>query len=128
MTTQQWPDATVSSTLGDPHGVPTGSVPRGPYPREGTASLRERIAQAPPGAVVNCTKEELDAFSASRTQIGGTHYSKLKIQPWDYVAANDLGYFEGSVVKYVTRWRDKGGVEDLKKARHFLDKLIEVSQ
>jgi hypothetical protein len=59
--------------------------------------------------------------------VGGTHYSKHKIQPWDYVAANDLGYFEGSIVKYITRWRDKGGVEDLKKARHFLDKLIEVS-
>ncbi len=63
----------------------------------------------------------------SKTQIGGTHYSKHKIQPWDYVAANDLGYFEGSIIKYITRWRDKGGVEDLKKARHFLDKLIEVS-
>jgi len=64
---------------------------------------------------------------ASRTQIGGTHYAKCAIQPWDYVAANDLGYFEGSIIKYVTRWRDKGGIEDLKKARHFLDKLIEVS-
>lgn len=61
-------------------------------------------------------------------QVGGTHYSKLPIQPWDYVARNGLGYFEGSIVKYVSRWKDKGGLEDLYKARHFLDKLIEVAR
>lgn len=65
--------------------------------------------------------------AANTTQVAGDHYAKHAIQPWDYVAANNLGYFEGSIIKYVTRWRDKGGVEDLKKARHFLDKLIEVS-
>lgn len=54
------------------------------------------------------------------------HYASLKIAPWDYVAANNMGYFEGSVIKYVSRWREKNGVEDLKKARAFLDKLIEV--
>lgn len=64
--------------------------------------------------------------SANETQIAGDHYKTLGIQPWDYVAANGLGYFEGNVVKYVTRWRDKGGVEDLRKARHYLDKLIEL--
>jgi hypothetical protein len=48
------------------------------------------------------------------------------MQPWDYIAANNLGYFEGNVVKYVSRWRDKGGIEDLRKARHYLDKLIEL--
>jgi len=64
---------------------------------------------------------------ADEIQIGGDHYKKLAIQPWDYVHANHLGYFEGCIIKYITRWRVKGGVEDLKKARHFLDKLIEVS-
>jgi hypothetical protein len=54
------------------------------------------------------------------------HYARLKIEPWDYVAANNMGYFEGSVIKYVSRWREKNGIEDLKKARAFLDKLIEV--
>jgi hypothetical protein len=48
------------------------------------------------------------------------------MQPWDYIAANNLGFFEGNVVKYVTRWKDKGGVADLEKARHYLDKLIEI--
>ena len=65
-------------------------------------------------------------MSANKIQIAGDHYKKQPVQPWDYIAANDLGYFEGNIVKYVSRWRDKGGVEDLRKARHYLDKLIEL--
>lgn len=65
-------------------------------------------------------------MSANDTQCGGSHYKKQAIQPWDYIVANNLGYLEGNVVKYVSRWRDKGGVEDLRKARHYLDKLIEL--
>ena len=57
-------------------------------------------------------------------QIGGRNYKKLAIQPWDYVIANDLDYFQGSIIKYVTRWKDKGWTEDLHKAKHFLDKYI----
>lgn len=57
--------------------------------------------------------------------VGGNHYD-LPIQPWDYIAANQLGFFEGNVVKYVTRWKRKNGLEDLRKARHYLDKLIEL--
>lgn len=64
-------------------------------------------------------------MSANDQQVGGAHYQKA-IQVWDYIAANGLGYFEGNVVKYVSRWRDKGGVEDLRKARHYIDKLIEL--
>jgi hypothetical protein len=63
---------------------------------------------------------------ANQTQIGGDHYKEKSIQPWDFIAANSLGYFEGNIVKYVSRWKDKGGVDDLKKARHYLDKLIEL--
>ena len=59
-------------------------------------------------------------------QVAGAHYKDKVIQPWGYIAANALGYFEGNVIKYVSRWRDKGGVEDLRKARHYLDKLIEL--
>lgn len=59
-------------------------------------------------------------------QHGGTHYVTKAIQPWDYIVANNLGYLEGNIVKYVSRWRDKGGVEDLRKASHYLAKLIEV--
>ena len=64
--------------------------------------------------------------TANDTQVGGQHYKAKNIQPWDYIAANQLGYFEGNIVKYVSRWRDKGGVDDLRKARHYLDKLIEL--
>lgn len=64
---------------------------------------------------------------ASDRQVAGTHYVTLAMQPWDYIAANNLGYFEGNVVKYVSRWRDKGGVDDLRKAAHYLQKLIEIN-
>jgi hypothetical protein len=67
-------------------------------------------------------------MAANDTQVGGEHYKVLGIQPWDYIAANGLGWFEGSIVKYVTRWRSKDGLEDLKKARHILDKLIELEE
>lgn len=63
---------------------------------------------------------------ANQEQVGGTHYKLQAIQPWDYILANGLGFLEGNIVKYVSRWQRKGGVEDLKKARHYLDKLIEV--
>jgi len=59
-------------------------------------------------------------------QVGGTHY-KLNIEPWDFVLANQLGYLEGNVVKYVSRWQDKGGVDDLRKATHYIEKLIEIN-
>lgn len=64
--------------------------------------------------------------SALDRQEGGDHYKKLAIQPVEYIHANNLGFFEGSVVKYVSRWRDKGGVKDLEKAKHFIDLLIEL--
>lgn len=64
--------------------------------------------------------------TANESQVDGTHYKQLAIEPWDYIAANNLGFFEGSVVKYVTRWDRKGGVADLRKAKHFIEKLIEI--
>lgn len=62
---------------------------------------------------------------ALETQIGGSHY-KLPIQPVEYIHANNIGYFEGCVIKYVTRWKQKGGIEDLNKAKHYIDLLIEL--
>jgi hypothetical protein len=67
-------------------------------------------------------------MSANETQVGGDHYRSQPIQPWDAIAAWGLGFFDGNVVKYVSRWRSKGGVADLRKARHYLDKLIEMSE
>ena len=65
-------------------------------------------------------------MSANEIQVGGDHYKVKTIQPWDFIAANNLGFFEGNIVKYVTRWRDKAGVDDLRKAKHYLEKLIEL--
>jgi hypothetical protein len=58
-------------------------------------------------------------------QIEGDHYRKHAIQPIEYILKNNLGPCEANVVKYVTRWRDKGGVKDLRKAIHYLELLID---
>ena len=63
---------------------------------------------------------------ANEEQVGGDHYKTQPIQPWDYIVSNNLGYLEGCVVKYVSRYKEKGGVQDLKKAAHYLQKLMEV--
>ena len=67
-------------------------------------------------------------MSALNTQVAGGHYKSLKIQPIEYIHANGIPFAEGSVIKYVTRWRDKGGLADLEKAKHFLELLIELEQ
>ncbi|MHC8342488.1 MULTISPECIES: DUF3310 domain-containing protein [Pseudomonas] len=67
-------------------------------------------------------------MSALEKQVSGGHYKSLKIQPIEYIHANGIPFAEGSVIKYVTRWRDKGGLADLEKAKHFLELLIELEQ
>ena len=63
---------------------------------------------------------------ANANQVGGDHYRNKAIQPWDYIASNNLGYLEGCVIKYVSRYKEKGGIQDLQKAAHYLQKLMEV--
>ena len=58
-------------------------------------------------------------------QVAGDHYKKMKIQPIEYIMANQLGFCEGAIVKYISRWRDKGGVDDLRKIKQFCDFIIE---
>jgi len=70
--------------------------------------------------------ENRQMSQANDRQEGGSHYKTKAIQPWDYIVANELGFLEGSIIKYVTRYKEKNGVHDLKKAAHFLEKLIEV--
>jgi hypothetical protein len=65
-------------------------------------------------------------MGANDKQVGGSHYAEKAIQPWDYILANKLGYLEGNVVKYISRWKEKGGVDDLRKVIHYTEKLIEV--
>lgn len=67
-------------------------------------------------------------MSALEKQVSGDHYKSLKIQPIEFIHANGIPFAEGSVIKYVTRWRDKGGIADVEKAKHFLELLIELER
>lgn len=65
---------------------------------------------------------------ANETQVGGDHYKKKAVQHWDFVGINQHSYLGGQVSKYLCRWKDKGGTQDVEKAAHFLDKLIELNE
>lgn len=67
-------------------------------------------------------------MSALDTQIGGGHYKDMAIQPVEYIHANGIPFIEGCVIKYVSRWKSKGGIADLEKARHFIDLLVEMER
>lgn len=62
------------------------------------------------------------------TQVGGNHYKQFKIQPIVFCQANKIPYCESNVIKYVCRWRDKGGIEDLKKAIHNIQMVIQIEE
>jgi len=64
-------------------------------------------------------------ITAKQTQIGGDHYKRLAIQPFEYIHKNNLSFGQGNVIKYTTRYKYKNGLEDLKKARHYIDLLIQ---
>ena len=66
-------------------------------------------------------------MAANERQVGGSHYKTGSAEHWDMVVHFKLDYFQGQITKYVMRWREKGGVKDLKKAQHFLEKYIEVA-
>lgn len=64
-------------------------------------------------------------MSALDKQVSGSHY-KMPIQPIEFIHKNNIPYIEGNVIKYVCRWRDKGGLADLEKAKHYIELLIEL--
>lgn len=82
------------------------------------------------------TKEDIKIYTSENpgqakaldVQVGGGHYKGKAIQPIEYIHANNLNYSEGAIVKYISRWREKGGVEDLKKIKHFVDLLIAMEE
>lgn len=63
--------------------------------------------------------------TAKFSQVGGSHYKDMAIQPADYIIQNKIGWAEGCAIAYISRWRQKGGLEDLRKAVHTLQLLIE---
>lgn len=67
--------------------------------------------------------------NANDYQVSGNHYKQFKgYEPWDVITAWGLGYLDGTALKYIARWKHKNGIEDLKKAIHFLQKTIEVEE
>lgn len=73
------------------------------------------------------THELGDDFVCTSCMVGvpdDSHYTKCGIEPWEYIRANKMDFFEGNVIKYVTRWRNKNGLDDLRKARVYIDELI----
>jgi hypothetical protein len=65
-------------------------------------------------------------MTVNERQVGGAHYGGVDFQHWDWAVTNNLGYLEGVLTKYISRWRRKAGRQDLEKAAHYADKLIEV--
>lgn len=63
---------------------------------------------------------------ALKIQIGGNHYKNLKIQPIEFIMANNLNFCQGNAIKYITRYKSKNGLEDLQKAKHYIDLLIKL--
>ena len=65
-------------------------------------------------------------MEALNKQVGGGHYKGFKIQPVEFCYVNNIPYLEATAIKYLCRWRDKGGIQDLEKAKHFIELLIEL--
>lgn len=63
---------------------------------------------------------------SKNTQIGGDHYKSYKIQPVEFIHANEIPFLEANVIKYIMRHKDKNGIEDLQKAKHYIDLLIDL--
>ena len=99
-------------------------------PWTGDMRARSDIASDPYGHLIRPPGEPVYAAkdTALDTQVGGSHYKDMRIQPVEYIHANGIPFIEGAVIKYVSRWRAKGGIEDVKKARHFLDLLIQLEE
>ena len=67
-------------------------------------------------------------MSALNEQVAGSHYKKHRIQPVEFIHANGIPFIEGNCIKYLVRWREKGGVKDLEKVKHYIDLLIELER
>lgn len=93
--------------------------------------IRPPVTPQEDEAFNDLSKAQKDYIAAIGTdpldrQVGGNHYKMLAIQPIEYITKNNLGYCEANVVKYISRWRDKGGKKDLEKAKHYIDLLIQL--
>lgn len=67
-----------------------------------------------------------EAENALKKQIGGSHYADMAIQPVEFITANDIGFLEGNIIKYVCRHHAKNGAQDIKKAIHYCELLLQT--
>jgi hypothetical protein len=63
-----------------------------------------------------------------KKQVGGSHYKKYKIQPVEFIIKNNIGFVEGNIIKYILRFKEKGGLSDLEKAKHYIELLIDTTK
>ncbi len=70
---------------------------------------------------------DIDA-KASERQVGGDHYKNMKIQPTEFIHKNNIPFIPGNVIKYICRYKFKNGIQDLEKAKHYIDLLIEFEK
>lgn len=77
----------------------------------------------PPNNAGSYARTATTSVEARDKQVGGDHYKSMKIQPSEFIVANDLGWFEGNAVKYICRYKLKGGKQDIDKAIHYLELL-----
>ena len=66
-------------------------------------------------------KDDMEKLFPQDRQIGGKHYKSFHIQPYEFISKNDLSFFQGNVIKYVCRYLNKNGIEDLKKVIHYCE-------
>jgi hypothetical protein len=103
--------------MSDSMMLKAGSVPDGPY------LYRDWPAHITVNTPFSCNGSA-PVPSPMSTQVGGSHYKDMPIQPAEYIIRNNIGWAEGCAIAYLSRWRQKGGVQDLEKAKHTIELLI----
>jgi hypothetical protein len=120
--------ASMPGALGEAEPIPLAQPRSTTYTdavREVLRPFNERTVTisgnpTPVPASVSAPKSALDV------QVGGGHYKTFAIQPVEFIHRNNIGFIEGNAIKYLCRWREKGGVQDLEKVKHYIDLLIEM--
>jgi hypothetical protein len=102
--------------------IPPVTYPSQPFMPTPTEGSRKKIDEAIKKGLEGLEKSK----SALDVQVGGGHYKNYKIQPVEFITKNNLGFCEGNAIKYLCRWREKNGLQDLKKAIHYINLLIEL--
>lgn len=88
--------------------------------------MSEKISRYDPVYFVGPAKEEKRQTDAMSTQVGGSHYKDLAIQPIEFITKNNLGFCEGNIIKYATRHKSKNGAEDIRKIIHYARLILKL--